>query len=136
MKPFIRVLIVLLALTGCIEWAILVWRFRDPWRGWGDGAPTTDSDPDSKLFAAILLGAVWFIVVSPYLCMAGGALNLLTGRLLGLSSRYSSGTLALITVILALTTRPTMECIALGNVIIAALYFTRRKYSNGQRYWQ
>ena len=78
MRQFIRVLVVLLALIEGIAWTAFtggVWQWGKSGAGAGDGGGGAASG-GAALFGFLLIGAIWFLPVSPYLCMVAASLNL------------------------------------------------------------
>ncbi len=98
MRTCIRTLVGLLALAEGIAWTEFVMRlaqWRGPTAGAGDGAGTESPSGGEKLLGALLIGITWLLPVSPYLCMAGGAFNLLEGKSLRVAYVYALVVLAL-----------------------------------------
>src|SRR6266446_886036 len=116
MKQFIRILIAVLALAGVIAWTIFtaqVWQFGNSFKGMGDGAGTGDGG-GSAVLSALLIVVIWFLPVSPYLCMAAGSLNLIAGKSLRVAYVYSLVVLSIMTLIMLVSFQRRLEFTALG----------------------
>jgi hypothetical protein len=123
MKQFIRTLIVLLALAGGIAWTIFtaqVWQFGNSFKGVGDGAG--GGDGGAALLSVLLIGVIWFLPVSPYLCMVAGAMNLITGKSLRVAYVYSLVVLSIMTLIMLVSFQERLELMALGNIAAGGLW--------------
>lgn len=124
MKQFIRTLIVLFALAEGIAWTMFtagIWQWGMSGAGAGAGAGGGGSGA-AALFAMLLIGAIWFLPVSPYLCMAGGALKLIEGKSLRVAYVYSLVVLSIMTFIMLMSFQPRLEFMALGNVLGGGLW--------------
>jgi hypothetical protein len=138
MKQFIRILVAVLALAAVIAWTIFtaqLWQMGGSFKGFGvgDGAGGGGRSGSTDLFGMLLIGAIWLLPVSPYLCMAAGALNLITGKSLRVAYVYSLVVLVLMTLILAVTFQRILELIALGNIVVGGLWaFSFRGTANVQ----
>jgi hypothetical protein len=133
MSQLIRTLIVLFALVGAIEWTIFtaqVWQFGNSFKGMGDGAGANNGG-GSALLSVLLIVAFWLLPVSPHLCMAGGALNLITGKSQRVAYVYALVVLALLTLIELLTFQRRMEFMALGNFVAGGLWAWSFRGSGG-----
>lgn len=134
MKRLIQILTAVLALCGVIAWTIFtakVWQFGNSFKGMGDGAGGGDSG--AGLLSLLLIGIVWVLPVSPYLCMAAGALNLIEGKLLRVAYVYSLIILAILTLIMLMSFQKKMEFMALGNFVVGGLWaFLFRGIFNAQ----
>jgi hypothetical protein len=123
MKQFIRTLIVLLALAGGIAWTIFtaqVWQFGNSFKGMGDGAG--GGAGGAALLSVLLIGAIWFLPVSPYLCMVAGAMDLITGKSLRVAYVYSLLVLSIMTLIMLVSFQERLELMALGNIAAGGLW--------------
>jgi hypothetical protein len=123
MKQFIRILIALFALAEGIAWTMFtakVWQFGNSFKGVGDGAGAGDGG--DALLSVLLIGAIWLLPVSPYLCMAAGALNLITGKSLRIAYVYSLVVLVLMTLIELVSFQRRLELMALGNIVAGGLW--------------
>lgn len=124
MRQFIRTLIVLFALAEGAAWTMFtagVWQWGMTGAGAGAGAGGGGSGA-AALFAMVLIAAIWLLPVSPYLCMAGGALNLITGKSLRVAYVYALVVLALMTLIELVTFQRSLEFMALGNILAGGLW--------------
>ena len=123
MKQFIRILIALFALAEGIDWTIFTaqfWQFGNSFKGMGDGAGTGAGGTD--LLSVLLIGVIWLVPVSPYLCMAAGALNLITGKSLRVAYVYSLVVLVLMTLIELVSFQRRLELMGLGNIVAGGLW--------------
>jgi hypothetical protein len=93
--------------------------WRGPMAGAGDGAGTESGGTD--ILSVLLLAVIWLFLASPYLCIAGGALNFLTGKSLRVAYVYAVVMLALMTLIELATFRRFFVCLALGNIVAGGL---------------
>ena len=124
MKQFIRILIAVLALAGVIAWTMFtsqIWQFGNSFKGMGDGAGTGDGG-GSALLSALLIAVIWFLPVSPYLCMAAGSLNLIGGKSLRVAYVYSLVVLSIMTLIMLVSFQRRLEFTALGNIVAGGLW--------------
>lgn len=124
MKKFIRILIAVLALVGIIAWTMFtsqVWQFGNSFKGMGDGAGTGDSS-GSAMLSILLIAVIWFLPASPYLCMAAGSLNLITGKLLRAAYVYSLIVLTLMSLIELVIFQRAFKLIVLGNIVAGGLW--------------
>jgi hypothetical protein len=123
MKVFIRTVVALIALAQIIASSWLVMKlahWRGPMAGAGDGAGTDSGGTD--ILSVLLLAAIWLLLTSPYLCMAGGALNFLAGKSLRVAYVYALVVLALMTLIELVTFQWFFVCLALGNIVAGGLW--------------
>jgi formate/nitrite transporter FocA (FNT family) len=90
--------------------------------GSGDGAGIRPSR-GGEAFAALLIGALWLFVSSPYICMVLGSLNLITGKSLRIPYMYSLHVLTVMTVGLCIFFhwKPGL-LVALGNIVAGGLW--------------
>src|SRR5437899_12713287 len=105
MMPIIRILIALLGLAEGTAWTLVtagVWQWGNSFKGAGDGAGEGVSTLDQSL-SLLLIGAIWLLPVSPYICMALGSLNLITGTWMRVAYVYSLVVLSIMMVIVLLT---------------------------------
>jgi hypothetical protein len=126
MRRFIRILVALLALAGIIVWTICtaqIWQWGHSFTGFGsgDGGPAS-SGSGGEVFGVLLIAAIWFLPVSPYLCMAGGVLNLITGKWLRVAYVYTLVVLALLTLVELVPLQRRLELMALGNIVAGGLW--------------
>lgn len=124
MRQLVRVLIVLLALAEAIAWTLFtiqVWQWGKTGAGAGDGAGSGAST-GAAVFGFLLIGAIWFFPVSPYICMACGALNIISGKSLRVAFAYSLVVLVLLTLTELVSFQPRLELMALGNIAASALW--------------
>ncbi|HEU5071604.1 MAG TPA: hypothetical protein VFV96_14465 [Verrucomicrobiae bacterium] len=127
MRQSIRILVALFALAGIIAWTMFtvqVWQWGHSFTGFGvgDGAGNSSGSPGAAVFGFILITAIWFLPVSPYLCMAGGAFNLITGKALRVAYVYSLVALVLMTLAELVSFHPVFEFMAMGNIVISGLW--------------
>ena len=125
MNQFIRVLIVILALAGTTAWTIItvgIWQFGHAFKGMGDGSGAESASLGAALFAFSVIGAIWLLSVSPYLCMVAGSLNLLKGKVLSTAYVYSLMLLLIMTTIMLVTFIWALELMALGNIVAGGLW--------------
>ena len=85
MNQFIRIFVALFALAGVVAWTfftVQVWQWGHSFTGFGagDGAGGGGGSPGAAVFGFFLIAAIWFLPVSPYLCIAAGAFNLIAGK--------------------------------------------------------
>jgi hypothetical protein len=133
MKKFIRIFVGMAALAAAIGWTVTMMSVNDwraPMAGMGDNAGTVESGGE-QLFDILFIGAIWLLPVSPYVCMAAGAFNLIGGKSLRVAYVYSLVVLALMTLIMLVTFQRRLELIALANVIIGALWAYSFRLGNG-----
>jgi hypothetical protein len=124
MRQFIRILIVLLALAEGAAWTFFtsaLWGLGNAFGGSGDGAGTRPGS-GGELIATLLIGAVWFLLISPYACMALGSLSLVHGKSLRVAYAYSLVVISIMTLTIALTFQRRFELMALGNVVAGGLW--------------
>jgi hypothetical protein len=127
MKQFIRILVVVLGLAGAAAWTIIsasVWQPSHSFTGFGvgDGAGGGGGSGGTELFEILLVGVVWFLPVSPYLCMVAGSLKLITGKWLFIVFVYSLVMLTLLTLIELLFFQQAFKLIAVGNIVAGGLW--------------
>ena len=125
MKQYIRILVAVLALAGVIAWTIFmakVWQFGNSFKGMGDGAGTESASAGDGLLGVLLIGAIWLLPASPYLCMAAGSLNLIAGKSLRVAYVYSLVVLTLMTLIELVAFHRAFKLIALGNIVAGGLW--------------
>jgi hypothetical protein len=124
MKMFIRVVVGTLALAAAIVWTVTVMKvdnWRAPMAGMGDNAGTVESGGE-QFFDVLFIGTIWLLPISPYVCMAAGAFNLIGGKSLRVAYVYSLAMLALMTLIMLVSFQRRFELIALGNIVIGGLW--------------
>ena len=95
--------------------------------GSGDGAGS-HGNPNGEMLVVLISAVVWLILTSPYLCMAAGALGLISDRSLRITYFYSLVALVLMTLFeVRIFHRPFMF-MALGNIVAGGLwaYFFRK----------
>ena len=75
---------------------------------------------------------IWLLLVSPYLCIAAGSLDILAGKSLRVAHVYSLAVLSITTLIMLLSLQKWMEFAALGNIAVGGLwaYAFRRNAPN------
>jgi hypothetical protein len=127
MKQFIRILVVVLGLAGAVAWTIFsasVWQPGHSFTGFGvgDGAGGGSGSGGTELFEILLVGVVWLLPVSPYLCMAAGSLKLITGKWLFIAFVYSLVMLTLLTLLELLFFQRAFKLIAAGNIVAGGLW--------------
>jgi hypothetical protein len=125
MMRVIRIMVLLLAVVEGIVWTVFVMQlahWRGPMGGAGDGAGGGDGSSSAALFAILLIGAIWLLLTSPYICMALGSLNLITGKSLRVAYVYSLVVLSIMTLILLVTLQRRLELMALGNIVAVGLW--------------
>ncbi len=88
----------------------------------GDGAGAESPSGGEELLGALLTGVIWLLPVSPYLCMAGGAFNLIEGKSLRVAYVYALVVLALTTLIMLMSFQRLFEWMALGNIVVGGLW--------------
>ena len=138
MKQFIRILVVVLGLAGAVAWTIFsasVWQPGHSFTGFGvgDGAGGGSGSGGTELFEILLVGVVWLLPVSPYLCMAAGSLKLITGKWLFIAYVYSLVMLTLLTLIELLFFQRAFKLIAAGNIVAGVLWvFAFRAMTDAQ----
>jgi len=116
----IRILVVVLAVAEVAFWSVALLalgQWGHATAGMSAGRVPSESTGDT-LFAAVL----WLLLASPYICIALGALNLITGRSRRVACVYSLVILSIMTLILLMTFLRTLEIIALGNIVLGGLW--------------
>lgn len=118
----IRVVVLLIAITEGSMWSVFAFElanWRAPMAGAGDGVgPARSSD----LPSCVLAGAIGLLLISPYICMAFGSLNLIVGKSLRVAYIYSLFVLFLMTLLLFMTLQRRFELMALGNIIAGGFW--------------
>jgi hypothetical protein len=125
MKKFARLLAGIIALMAIIGWILLIMKVKNPhWpmEGAGDNAVNEPESGGEQFFGAVIIGLILLLPMSPYLSIAAGAFNLITGKSLRIAYFYSLIVLSLMTLILLATLQPWLELIALANVVIGVLW--------------
>ncbi|MGH7943319.1 MAG: hypothetical protein ACREDS_00105 [Limisphaerales bacterium] len=136
MKKLLRILVGVASLATVIGWTVMILGVQDwraPMAGAGDGAGTESPSDGEQFFNSLLIGAIWLLPISPYLCMAAGAFNLIGGKSLRVAYVYALVVLALMTLIMAVTFMRRLELIALANVVIGALWAYSFKPQSGSQ---
>jgi hypothetical protein len=125
MKKFIRLFVGTAALAAAISWTVTVMNVNDwraPMAGMGDNAVSARESGGEQLFDVLFIGAICLLPISPYLCMAAGAFNLINGKPLRVAYIYSLVVLSLMTLIMFVSFKRRLEFIAVGNVIVGGLW--------------
>lgn len=125
MKKIIRLFVGAAALAAAIGWTVMIMGASDghgPMAGMGDNAVSAGESGGEHLFDFLCIGALWFFPVSPYICIAVGTFNLINGKALRVAYIYSLVVLSLVTLIMFLSFVRRLELIAVGNIIVGALW--------------
>jgi hypothetical protein len=127
MKQFVRILIAVLALAGVINWTfftVQVWQWGHSFNGFGvgDGAGTNNGSPGAAVFGFFLIGVIWLLPASPYLCIAAGSMNLVAKKISRAVFVYSLIALSIITLIMIVSFQWRLELIAFGNFVTAMMW--------------
>jgi len=125
MKLLIRIFIGTASLSATIASLVLMFRvksWRGPMAGMGDNAVEYSAPLWEQLLNVFLIGAIGILTISPYVCMAAGAFNLIAGKRLCIAYVYSLVMLSILTLIMLVSFYLRLEFIALGNIIIGGLW--------------
>jgi len=125
MRAFSRIVVGLLALAEGIAWTVFVMKlsqWHGPMAGAGDGGPGPTPSGGDELLGALLIAVIWLLPVSPYLCMAAGAFNLIKGKSLRVAYVYALVVLVLMTLIQLVSFQRIFEWMALGNIVAGGLW--------------
>jgi hypothetical protein len=132
MKFLAQLLIVLISLGEGIALTYLkasIWKLGNAFGGSGDGAGVRPSG-GGQLLATVIIEGLWLFLLSPYVCMVLGSLNLITVKSLRIAYLYSLALLSIMTIILLMIFHWPAELMALGNMVgggLWAFYFRGAK---------
>jgi hypothetical protein len=124
MKKILRIIAGVTSLTAIVGWTILIIgikNWRGPMAGMGDNAVEASPSAAEQLFNGLLIGMVWLLPISPYLCIAAGAFNFIKGKLWRAAYVYSLIVLTLMTLIMLVSFRKRLELIGMANIIVGTL---------------
>ena len=125
MKMLLRMIVGVASLAAVIGWTVMILGVKDweaPMAGAGDNAATPPESGGEQIFDVVIIGALWLVPISPYLCMAAGAFDLIGGKTLRVAYVYVLTVLSLMTLILLVSFQRRLEMMALGNVVVGSLW--------------